>query len=148
LELLPAMRLVALVLLFAACRPPGYGKGDDGDDEPAGDDANDDADVDGATDADLDAAATCTKEFHLDGHSNATSVVVTGAFAAWATSPPAALALTETTGGAWEGSREFSAGSYQYKYVIDGTEWILDPTNPNTVDDGMGHLNSTFTCTP
>jgi glycosidase len=32
----------------------------------------------------------------------------------------------------------------QYKFVIDGTTWITDPQNPNTIDDGFGGLNSLF----
>ncbi len=30
----------------------------------------------------------------------------------------------------------------QYKLLIDGTTWIHDPNNPDTVDDGFGGLNS------
>lgn len=30
----------------------------------------------------------------------------------------------------------------QYKLLIDGTTWINDPGNPDTVDDGFGGLNS------
>jgi hypothetical protein len=145
------MRVLVLALLLAACRPPGYGKGDDtGDDQTGDDNAGDDNGnaVDAAVTTDAPSTSTCTKAFHLDGHSAATTVVVTGTFANWAATPPDAIALAKVASGAWEGSHEFAAGSYQYKYVIDGSEWILDPTNANTVDDGMGHQNSAFTCTP
>ena len=30
----------------------------------------------------------------------------------------------------------------------NGTDWILDPTNPTTVDDGMGHTNNVYVCVP
>jgi glycosidase len=45
----------------------------------------------------------------------------------------------------------------QYKLVLDGTNWINDPANPVTIDDGFGGLNSLldgitcgedFTCAP
>lgn len=39
----------------------------------------------------------------------------------------------------------------QYKYVIDGVNWINDPTNPNQIDDGFGGKNSLLmatTCDP
>lgn len=35
----------------------------------------------------------------------------------------------------------------QYKFVIDGNNWITDPTNPNTIDDGFGGLNSLLSAT-
>lgn len=31
---------------------------------------------------------------------------------------------------------------FQYKFVVDGSMWINDPANPNTVDDGFGGKNS------
>jgi glycosidase len=45
----------------------------------------------------------------------------------------------------------------QYKLVLDGTTWINDPANPDTIDDGFGGVNSLldgitcpddFTCAP
>ncbi len=36
-----------------------------------------------------------------------------------------------------------------YKFRINGTDWIPDPSNPNSVDDGFGSMNSVvepFTC--
>lgn len=39
----------------------------------------------------------------------------------------------------------------QYKFVIDGNNWINDPTNPNQIDDGFGGKNSLLmatTCDP
>lgn len=38
----------------------------------------------------------------------------------------------------------------QYKFVLDGTKWINDPANPDTVSDGVGGFNSVrkaTTCT-
>lgn len=36
-------------------------------------------------------------------------------------------------------------GTYAYKFVVNGTEWVADPANKETVDDGFGGLNSAFT---
>ena len=33
-------------------------------------------------------------------------------------------------------------GRYEYKFIIDGKEWIPDPANPTTTDDGFGGYNS------
>jgi glycosidase len=33
----------------------------------------------------------------------------------------------------------------QYKFVVDGTGWVLDPLNPDQVDDGGGNSNSIVT---
>ncbi len=141
--------LVTVLLVLAACRPPGWGRGD-GDD--VGIDANsntDDAAVTtdgGGTDSM--AAMTCTKAFHLDGYSTATSVWLTGTFSQWAPNPPGAIELVQSGGGGWDASHEFPAGQHAYKFIVNGTTWILDPTNPSTMDDGMGNTNSVFTCAP
>lgn len=42
---------------------------------------------------------------------------------------------------------ELDAGTYQYKFVVNGSEWIVDPVNPNTVEDGLGGSNSSFEVT-
>jgi hypothetical protein len=134
--------IVASCLAFAACRPPGYGKGDDAVDA-AVDGRAIDSMPDGAT------GATCEKAFRLDGRSLATSVWVTGDFVGWAANPGAgAITLTLGGDGAWTGTHVFAAGAHQYKFIIDGTEWITDPTNPVEIDDGMGNHNSGYTCVP
>ncbi len=135
----------ALVVLaglgLVACRPPGYGKGDDGGDVPI------DA-ATGSADATPDAsAATCTKAFRLDGHSLANAVALTGSFVSWAGTAPPAVPFTKGLDGAWTGSYAFAAGMHQYKYIVDAA-WIADPTNPTTVDDGFGGTNSVITCVP
>ena len=57
----------------------------------------------------------------------------------WAGTPQTgAVQFSLGVDGGWTGSYAFPAGSHQYKFIIDGSNWILDPTNPNTVDDGMG----------
>jgi hypothetical protein len=142
-----AMRLCLLALVaLAACRPPGYGK----DDKP--DAAQEQPDGGGsAGDAALDTplAATCDHAFRLDGYGTASSVWLSGSFVTWATTPGAgAVAFTLGVDGAWTGSYPFEAGTHQYKFIVDGSNWILDPTNQNTADDGMGNTNSVYTCVP
>jgi hypothetical protein len=138
------MRLAVVVLLLAACRPPGYGKETPPDAAATTDGSL--ATVDAAVDATV---PVCDHPFRLDGRATASSVWLTGSFVAWAGDPQGgAVAFTLGTDGGWTGSYTFEAGSHQYKFIVDGSEWILDPTNPNTVDDGMGHTNNVYTCVP
>ena len=44
--------------------------------------------------------------------------------------------------GEWTIRLPLGPGRYQYKFLIDGSKWIPDPANPQTVDDGFGWLNS------
>ncbi|MEO0291864.1 MAG: hypothetical protein ABIM54_02890, partial [candidate division WOR-3 bacterium] len=39
-------------------------------------------------------------------------------------------------------------GKYQYKFVIDDTNWKEDPNNPAKTPDGFGGFNSVFILTP
>lgn len=137
------MRLaLAVTLLLAACRPPGYDKGDDA---PAVDAAPKPPDA--APDAP--AATTCEKLFRLEGHGGANSVWLTGSFASWGGNPGAgATELAKDGNGVWTVTKTMDAGSHQYKFIVDGNNWISDPANPNFVDDGFGGKNSVYTCTP
>lgn len=136
-------RLVWLVVV-TACRPPGYGKHTGGDVDAAVPPAGD-----ASTDAASDAAAGCDHAFRLDNHVTATSVWLSGDFVMWASSVAAgAIPFAQGPDGGWTLSHPFAAGTYQYKLVIDGSQWILDPTNPNSVDDGHGNTNSVYTCVP
>ncbi len=133
--------IVAVVCV--ACRPPGYGKGSQGDTDAA---------VDGTTvsDASSDGSAeVCDKAFRLDGRSTASSVWLTGDFILWGGDPAnGAIAFTLGPDGGWTGNHTFEAGPHQYKFIVSGSEWINDPTNPDQIDDGFGGKNSLFTCTP
>lgn len=136
----------ALVFLLVACRPPGYGKGDDVGPDPvdAAATTEDTLPPDGEI-----ASATCHKEFRLDGRSTAATVWLTGSMTSWAGDPAhGAIELAKGNDGAWTGSYDFEAGSHQYKFVVNGSEWITDPTNPDTVDDGNGNVNSLLLCSP
>lgn len=43
--------------------------------------------------------------------------------------------------GIWSLLKKLPPGIYQYKFVIDGTRWILDPSNPEVGEKG-GYTNS------
>jgi hypothetical protein len=142
-----SMRVVLLLAIgLIGCRPPVYGK------EPTVDAAGPTVDASmSTTDAGPDAttAATCDHAFRLDGHGTDSSVWLTGSFINWAGTPQAgAIEFTLGNDGGWTGNYAFPAGSHQYKYIVSGNNWILDPTNPDTVDDGMGHTNSLYVCVP
>jgi hypothetical protein len=142
-------RMLAMVAL-AACRPPGYGKESDvdagGPDAELAIDAavSDAAAIDAGPDA---APVTCTKTFTLEGRASATSVWVSGDFVGWAGNPDdGAIALALGGDGVWSGNRTFAAGVYQYKLVVDSSEWITDPSNPETITDENGNTNSVYRC--
>jgi hypothetical protein len=138
------MRLELLLVGLVACRPPGYGEEPEPDAAPTVDAPKP------AVDAAIDSTAgSCVQSFRLEGRATASSVWLTGNFIGWAGNPQAgAIAFTLGGDGAWTGSHTFMAGSHQYKFIVDATEWILDPMNSNTVDDGMGHTNNVYTCVP
>ena len=46
--------------------------------------------------------------------------------------------------GVWSLALDLAEGSYQYKFVVDGN-WLADPNNANTSDDGFGGQNSLVT---
>jgi len=80
-------------------------------------------------------------EFSFDGGMTAKEVLVAGTF----TDPTwgdGALPMSDDDGdGIWTLTITLDPGTYQYKFVVDGT-WTVDPKNPNRVDDGQGGLNS------
>lgn len=52
--------------------------------------------------------------------------------------------MTKVEGGIWTYTMKIEPGTYSYKFVVDGN-WIIDPSNSKTVDDGYGGKNSSFT---
>ena len=76
--------------------------------------------------------------FALDGHATADEVFLAGEFNEWsAESTP----LAKGADGVWRVEVSLSEGDHAYKFVVDG-EWIVDPANPDTIDDGYGGVNS------
>ncbi len=138
------MRLAAFATLLVACAPPGYHSGSGTSaDAPA-------AMIDAAVAAGSDAmmpGSGCTETFQLYGYGGSTSVWVSGDFVQWATNPGSgALAMTLGSGGGWSVEHPFTAGTYQYKFIIDGSTYIADPDDANVVDDGEGGYNSVYVC--
>ncbi|MDB4955237.1 MAG: apu [Myxococcales bacterium] len=136
---------VFALLLLAACRPPGYGR----QEVDGAVDGHGGTDGSSAIDAAGDGPASCAHAFRLDGHGTAQSVWLTGDFVMWgADVGHGAIPFALGVDGGWTVTHSFGAGPHQYKFIIDGSQWITDPTNPNQIDDGFGNKNSLYTCTP
>ena len=69
---------------------------------------------------------------------SAKTVLLAGSMNGWAASKDLMTKDEET--GLFSVTLNLSFGSYQYKYVLDGKDWITDPKNENMVDG-----NSAFT---
>lgn len=68
-------------------------------------------------------------------------VFLAGTFNGWsATDTP----LQNDGKGNWFVTRKLDAGSYEYKFVVDGN-WVADPENPDTASDPYGGQNSVVT---
>jgi hypothetical protein len=80
-------------------------------------------------------AATCDHTFTYAG--DATTVYVAGSFNGWNST---AWALTEVATDTWEGAFPLTAVSHEYKLVVDGDNWILDPANPDPPQNGNSLL--------
>jgi 1,4-alpha-glucan branching enzyme len=46
--------------------------------------------------------------------------------------------------GVWELRLPLGPGRYQYRFLVDGRFWELDPSNPQRAPDGSGGLVSLF----
>lgn len=77
------------------------------------------------------------------------TVHVAGSFNGWAATISAGGWALANQGGIWSLSKQLPSGSHQYKLVLNESEWIVDPANPNTVDNGIGGQNSRIDgCSP
>lgn len=73
---------------------------------------------------------------------NARKVALAGSFNQWDTEKDA---LADTDGdGIWSIILPLADGRYEYIFLIDGAQWVLDPEAPS-VDDGLGGRNSAVT---
>ena len=89
----------------------------------------------------------CSYNFQLFGYGGSTSVWLTGDFVQWGANPGSgAIAMTLGSDAAWAVMHTFMPGTYQYKFIIDGTTYIADPTDANVVADGFGGVNSVYVC--
>ena len=67
------------------------------------------------------------------------TVTVAGGFNSWSRD---ALALARGADGVWTGTTVIAPGTWEYKFVVDGGLWRVDPRNPDRVDDRNGGFNS------
>lgn len=67
------------------------------------------------------------------------SVYLAGEFNKW--NPTAKKMTFKASSGVYAATIKLAAGSYQYKFVIDGT-WCADPENVNAVANDQGTFNS------
>ncbi len=71
------------------------------------------------------------------------TVHLAGTFNGWS---PTAWPLTrDATSGEWTLDQTVANGTHQYKFVLDGSEWVRDPRNAMTASDGFGGQNSVLT---
>ena len=70
----------------------------------------------------------------------AARVSLVGDFNRW---DPAATPMERTpTGGTWSVVVPLSAGRHEYAFVVDGKQWLPDPSAPLAPVDGLGAPNS------
>lgn len=77
-------------------------------------------------------------EFVYTGPPQLQSVHVAGTFNNWDKEADP----MRREGDTWRLKKELPYGPHQYKFVLNGTDWITDPANPKTFDDGNGNTNS------
>ena len=82
---------------------------------------------------------TVTFTVHAD---KGKAVYVAGEFNNW--NPTAKKMAYKARAGIYTATMKLAAGSYQYKFVIDGT-WCADPENVNAVANDQGTFNSVIT---
>ncbi len=75
--------------------------------------------------------------FHLKGFPDAQIVALAGSFNNWNQSQT----LLAREGDQWVSRIDLAPGKYTYKFIVDG-QWMTDPANPDTEDDGNGNTNS------
>ena len=85
------------------------------------------------------AAKAVTFTVHAD---KGKAVYVAGEFNQW--NPTAKKMAYKAKDGIYAATLKLAAGTYQYKFVIDGT-WCADPENANSVPNDQGTFNSVIT---
>ena len=81
--------------------------------------------------------------FRLKGYADASIVILAGSFNNWNQSQ----LLFGREGGEWVCRIDLDPGIYTYKFVVDGN-WLLDPSNPETVEDEAGNVNNVLEVRP
>lgn len=77
---------------------------------------------------------------------DAASLHVAGSFNGWPDTPAQGESMRRVPGeDIWYAKVSLPEGDHQYKFVVDGSQWVTDPSNPRTVDDTFGGQNSLLT---
>jgi predicted lipoprotein with Yx(FWY)xxD motif len=71
-------------------------------------------------------------------------IYLAGSFNNWTPSDAQFLMKDDDGDGVYSITVKLAPGTYQYKYVIDGTKWTQDPYGPTEAPDGFGGRNSQF----
>jgi hypothetical protein len=75
----------------------------------------------------------------------ARTVHVAGDFNGW---NPSRTPLEEASNGAWTVTIALEPGRYEYMFLVDGGEWIVDPFALEHNDDGFGSRNAVLEVRP
>ncbi len=76
-----------------------------------------------------------------------TSVAVAGTFNGWDKDSASAQLSFDAQTQTWRGRLEVGEGSHEYKLVVNGSEWLLDPSNPEqTSTDGSANSKLLIDC--
>ena len=78
--------------------------------------------------------------FQLEGYQDAKAVYLAGSFNGW----KATTTKMEKKDGKWVVKLKLGPGTYQYKFVVNGKDWITDPDASAFADDGFGGKNGVF----
>ena len=73
----------------------------------------------------------------------ASTVALVGDFNDWShTATPMRRAPGDAV---WSVTIPLTEGRYRYAFLVDGTQWLPDPSAPRTIDDDFGPPNSVVT---
>ena len=75
----------------------------------------------------------------------ARTVDVAGDFNGW---DPTRTPLEQTATGAWTVTIPLQPGRYEYMFVVDGMQWVVDPFAVEQTDDGFGSRNAVLDVRP
>jgi hypothetical protein len=77
---------------------------------------------------------------------DASQVSLAGSFNDW--SPEGVQLVKNTATGLWTATVPLQPGEHEYLFLIDGSQWIPDPSAHAQVDDGFGQANSVIVVGP
>lgn len=80
----------------------------------------------------------CTFRFRAEDDTR--SVALVGSFNNW--DATAHRMRGPDASGEWSAQVDLPTGAHEYKFLVDGEQWLHDPVNPDRLPDGFGHYNS------